>query len=623
MPWGLRQALVCALALALVGPARAGTPVAGFVDTQALGSLSEPTGVAFLPTGRLLAIQKGGALKIQTAVGATTSSTLITLGVCTDGEMGLLGIATDPNVATNGYIYLYRTRSDGNCTSNTGRSNEVLRVTLGPGDTVNANSPVSLLSGIGTGPSGNHNGGGMRIGADGLLYIGVGDQNLGPGSASNPAQNLASLSGKVLRIGLNGSVPASNPFVGQAGRRPEIFAFGFRNPWRSGIDPATGRLWVGDVGENTFEEIDVVQSGGDYSWPACEGTSPSGCASAGDVAPVFTYPHSGSGSIGQAVTGGAFAPASFGSLGGQYFFSDTLGGRIVRAPVNGARTAFASTPTDFVTNAFGVVDLVFGPDGAMYYTLYGGEVRRVAPNGATTTSTTLRPTTTSTTVKPTTTTSTTRTTTTTSTTRTTTTTSTTRPPTTSTTRTTTTTSTTRTTTTTSTTRTTTTVRRTTTSTTRQTTTTSSTSSTTTSTSATSSTVPESPPTTTTTLPVDPCDQDAAGNPEAVLCVAARIRETLGDTIDPVCGTCKCTPRPLAERAIKSLNAAMAATSRGACRRKVAAARRAAVRLERQAQRIVERGCPRAADRGQDLTGPAEELSARARTLAQSAYCAQK
>ena len=106
-------------------------------------------------------------------------------------------------------------------------------------------------------------------------------------------------------------------------------------------------------------------------------------------------------------------------------------------------------------------------------------------------------------------------------------------------------------------------------------------------------------------------------------MAARIRETLGDTIDPVCGTCKCTPRPLAERAIKSLDAAMAATNRGACRRKVAAARRAAVRLERQAQRIVERGCPRAADRGQDLTGAAEELSARARTLAQSAYCAQK
>ncbi len=615
MPWGLRQALVCALALALVGPARAGTPVAGFADTQALGSLSEPTGVAFLPTGRLLAIQKGGALKIQTAVGATTSSTLIAIGVCSSNEMGLLGIATDPNVATNGYIYLYRTKNAGDCNSTSGRANEVLRVTLGPGDTVNAASLTSLLPGIGTGPSGNHNGGSLRVGADGLLYIGVGDQNLGPGSASNPAQNLGSLSGKILRIGRDGTIPAGNPFVGQAGRRAEIFAYGFRNPWRSGFDPATGKLWVGDVGENTWEEVDVIQSGGDYSWPACEGTSPAGCASPGDVAPVYAYPHSGPTSIGVAITGGAFAPAGFGAFGGQYFFSDSNGSRIVRVPLNAARTGFGGTPVDFVTNTFGVVDLVFGPDGALYYTLYGGEVRRVAPTGTptTTTSTTLAPTTTSTT----------RTTTTTSTTRTTTTT---RPPTTttSTTRTTTTTSTTRTTTTTSTTRTTTTVRRTTTSTTRRTTTTtSSTSSTTTSTSATSSTVPEFPTTTTTTLPVDPCDQDAAGNPAAVLCVAARIRETLGDTIDPVCGTCRCTPRPLAERAIKSLDAAMAATSQGACRRKVAAARRAAVRLERQARRIVERGCPRAADRGQDLTGPAEELSARARTLAQSTYCAQK
>src|SRR5262245_18324823 len=116
MWWGVLMGLVCALA----GAAHAGTPVAGFADTQALGSLSEPTGVGFLPSGRLLVIQKGGALKIQTAVGATTSSTLTTLGVCSSDEMGLLGIAADPNVGTNGYIYLYRTRNDGNCGSNTG-----------------------------------------------------------------------------------------------------------------------------------------------------------------------------------------------------------------------------------------------------------------------------------------------------------------------------------------------------------------------------------------------------------------------------------------------------------------------------------------------------------------------
>ena len=247
---------------------------------QALGSLSEPTGVAFLPTGRLLAIQKGGALKVQTAVGATTSSTLTTLGVCSGGEMGLLGIATDPNVGDQ-RLHLPVPDAERRELQQHDRALQERGAArhARSGDTVNSGSLVSLLSGIGTGRAGNHNGGGMRIGTDGLLYVGVGDQTPGRGDPNNPAQNLASLSGKVLRIGLNGSVPASNPFVGQAGRRPEIFAYGFRNPWRSGIDPATGRLWVGDVGENTeFEEIDVIQSGGDYSWPACEGTGPSGCA---------------------------------------------------------------------------------------------------------------------------------------------------------------------------------------------------------------------------------------------------------------------------------------------------------------------------------------------------------
>ena len=298
--------------------------------------------------------------------------------------MGLLGVAVDPNFASNGFVYLYRTLNNGNCASSAGRFNQVVRVTIGPGDTVNPASLMVLVTGAQT-DNGNHDGGCLRIGPDGKLYIGVGDTGLGdnqggPGSSTNPySQDLTVLMGKVLRINLDGTIPSDNPFVGQAPKRPEIFAYGFRNPFRFSFDPLTGKLWLADVGDLTVEEVDIVTSGGNYAWPHCEGTLPTGCEQPGDIDPIFTYPHGGSSSLGSCIIGGGFAPSGFGGLDNDYFFGDCTSSNIYSAAPTGARDGLG-TPASFLTGGDIPSDVIFGPDSALDYASEGGgEVRRVAP----------------------------------------------------------------------------------------------------------------------------------------------------------------------------------------------------------------------------------------------------
>jgi glucose/arabinose dehydrogenase len=369
--------------LALAPAAQAGTPVAGFTDTPVVTGLSVPTGMAFLPgSGGLLIVEKGGALKLATGTGPPV--TLATLPVCTASEMGLLGVAVDPNFTSNGFIYLYRSAPDsnGSCADAVGRFNQVVRVTM-TGSTVSLGSLTVLLTGIRT-DNGNHDGGTLRIGpADGKLYVSVGDSGIGdggsPGSSTNPyAQDLGELNGKILRLELDGSPAAGNPFIGTPGARPEIFAYGFRNPFRMGFDKQTGRLWAGDVGQSSFEELDIVTAGGNYSWPRCEGTEPPGCMTEpDDVAPIFTYPLSGTGSLGRTIIGGDFAPAGFGPYAGDYFFADNYSSKIYRADVNAARTDIFEPVQEFVTGASGPTDLVFTPGALYYVSINSGEVRQV------------------------------------------------------------------------------------------------------------------------------------------------------------------------------------------------------------------------------------------------------
>jgi glucose/arabinose dehydrogenase len=366
--------------LVLASSAQAGTPPSDFSESTVASGLTQPVAIAFLPDGRLLVTEKGGALKLVSG-GSTT--TLVTIPVCTASEMGLLGVAVDPSFSgSSGFIYLYRSApSATGCASSTGRFNQVVRVTMTNG-TVDIASLSVLLTGIVT-DGGNHDGGTLRIGPDGKLWASVGDSGIGdggnPGESTNPySQDLGSLNGKMLRLELSGAPAAGNPFIGTPGARGEIYAYGFRNPFRFGFDPATGKAWVGDVGQSTLEELDVVQPGGNYSWPYCEGTLPPGCMQAGDVPPVFEYPRS----FGTTVIGGAFAPASFGAFGGQYFFADNGVSKIFRAVPTAAHDDIAA-PVDFLTGGQSPTDVIFGRDDAMYYVALGaGAVRKVTPNYA-------------------------------------------------------------------------------------------------------------------------------------------------------------------------------------------------------------------------------------------------
>ena len=166
--------LVALVALIATGRPAGAQPAAGFTDTLVVSGLSTPTGVAFLPDGRMVITEKGGALKLYDGVSTTT---LAIIPVCSTIEMGLLDVAVDPDFDSNGFLYLYRTESAGGCGSATGRSNEVVRVTMS-GGTVSLGSLVVLLTGIQT-DGGNHDGGGLRLAADGTLYIGVGDTGIG------------------------------------------------------------------------------------------------------------------------------------------------------------------------------------------------------------------------------------------------------------------------------------------------------------------------------------------------------------------------------------------------------------------------------------------------------------
>jgi glucose/arabinose dehydrogenase len=402
----MRAWLVALLAvLWLASVSRAGTPAPGYTDTLVVGGLANPTAIAFLPDGRLLITEKGGfggaqnaAVKLFDGVGTTT---LGTIPVCAASEMGLLGVAVDPaTFAGTGFIYLYRTESDGGCTTAAGRSNEVVRVTMS-GSTIG--SPSVLLTGMRT-DGGNHDGGGVRFNAgDGKLYVGVGDtgngDNVGcPGTSTNPySQDLGALEGKILRLNVDGTVPADNPFVGVMGARGEIFARGFRNPFRFNFDPVTGGLWLGDVGDLAIEEVDIVSAGGNYAWPHCEATQPTGCEQPGDIDPIFFYYHSTSCGgvapfLGSSITGGAFAGAGLGADAGSYFFGDFTGNAVYRLQPNMARDGIVGGATTIVTNAAGPVDVATGPDGAIYYVAIGaGEVRRLGSASVGTTTTTTLP----------------------------------------------------------------------------------------------------------------------------------------------------------------------------------------------------------------------------------------
>lgn len=244
-----------------------------------------------------------------------------------DNEEGLLGLAFHPDYQQNGYFFLNYTTSQA--------TSRISRFSVDPGNAFQADPNSELILLEFSQPFGNHNGGQLAFGSDGYLYIAVGDGGSG-GDPQGHGQNTGTLLGSILRIdvdntsnGLNYGIPSDNPFVGnQSGDREEIFAYGIRNPWRMSFDAVTGQLWVADVGQNEFEEIDIVENGGNYGWKimeAAECYNSASCDQTGLIDPYYYYDHSqGDGSI----TGGYVYHGSMDLLKGKYIYADYISGRI-------------------------------------------------------------------------------------------------------------------------------------------------------------------------------------------------------------------------------------------------------------------------------------------------------
>jgi glucose/arabinose dehydrogenase len=404
--------LTVTLAAGVAGPASpAGATVpAGFDDVAVSGSVPGATTVAPLPDGRLVVLGRQGAVRIVRDL-SLLPTPAATLGVCANaGERGLLGFAADPGFAANRRVYVYYTRFSGpTCV------NRVSRFTMS-GDTLDVASEVVLLDNIPS-TNGNHNGGDLEVGADGFLYVAVGDAGRDPrgdsgaGGANDAAQDLSLLNGKVLRVTTDGAPAPGNPFASGPGsvacrtagtsaspgqRCREIYAWGLRNPWRFAFDTDTGavRFFINDVGQGTWEEVNQGGLGRNYGWNAREGACTTGSTTtcppppAGVTDPLTSYSHDATGCT--YITGGAFVPhgAWPQAFDGAYLFADGGCGAMFVRYADGS----VDYGRPFAENLGDVVDMAFawpGDRAALYYVTNGGSVRRItastpaaAPSGA-------------------------------------------------------------------------------------------------------------------------------------------------------------------------------------------------------------------------------------------------
>src|SRR5262245_2510849 len=337
----------------------AATLPSGFSEGVIASGISSPTAMAFAPDGRLFVCQQGGSLRVikDDALLATPF-----LSVTTDpsSERGLLGVAFDPNFVNNQWVYIYYT------VPGSPPHNRVGRFTAN-GDAAVAGSDTIILE-LNALSAGNHNGGALHFGLDNKLYVAVGEN-----ANSANSQTLNNLLGKVLRLNSDGSVPTDNPCYNSAtGMNRAIWALGLRNPFTFAVQPGTGRLFINDVGEGTWEEINQGVRGANYGWPSCEGACNPPNASFLD--PIHQYSHA----EGCAIAGGAFYnPASNQfppEYTGVYFFADYCGGWIRILDWANGNQVF-----DFATGLRNPVDLKVSVDGSLYYLDRGlGSVYRVS-----------------------------------------------------------------------------------------------------------------------------------------------------------------------------------------------------------------------------------------------------
>ncbi|MBJ7329770.1 MAG: PQQ-dependent sugar dehydrogenase [Solirubrobacteraceae bacterium] len=312
----LARGILAALAALLLAPSGA--------DAAALVPLAPPSAWgtapihATAPAGdtRVFVVERGGAIRIVSG-GVLRPTPFLTIpGVATGGERGLLSMAFAPDYATSRRFYVFYVAG-----GTTARIRIAEYRTSGDPNVADPSSARTVIEQT-LGSATNHNGGQIAFGPDGKLYIAIGE-NANPSNA----QTLTNLLGKILRIdpadpdgpgGASYSVPTDNPFVvGSPGARPEVWALGLRNPYRAGFDPA-GRLIIGDVGQDDWEELDVGASGANYGWPTCEGT----CTTTGLVNPLHAYSHAGPLGGCAVISGHVVRDPRLTGLTGRYLFGD-------------------------------------------------------------------------------------------------------------------------------------------------------------------------------------------------------------------------------------------------------------------------------------------------------------
>ncbi len=362
-------------ATVMASPLFGATLPSGFQETILAGSgLPNATAIAVAPDGRVFVCLQAGQLRVIKN-GVLLATPFLTVTVDSTSERGLIGVALDPNFATNHFVYVQYT------VPGTSPHNRVSRFTAN-GDVAVVGSETVLLN-LSPQAAAIHNAGALhfRPAPDGRLYIAVGDN----GNSAN-AQTLSNLHGKLLRINSDGSIPTDNPFFTTAtDPTSAIWALGLRNPFTFAVQPMSGRLFINDVGQDTWEEIDEGSAGANFGWPATEGPTDDPRF----VSPTYAYQHSTGTPTGCSITGGAFynpLTAQFPSdYVGDYFFADYCGGWIYRIDVSGP-TPTLVTPA-FATGIASPIDLQVAEDGSLYYLargLYGapsGVVARITFSG--------------------------------------------------------------------------------------------------------------------------------------------------------------------------------------------------------------------------------------------------
>jgi hypothetical protein len=346
---------------------------------EVAGGLAFPVGLASpAEDDRLFVLEKGGTIRIVERGQALAQPFLDLSGrVSGRAEQGLLGLAFFPDYAASGRFVVHYTDLRGDTRVS------LFRVSADP-DRADPASELPILTLAQPGPA--HNGGQTVFGPDGMLYIGLGDGGSTEGDDRGRAQDLADLFGSVLRVdvssGSNYSVPPDNPFVGQSGARPEIWSYGLRNPWRFSFDPANGDLYIADVGEKRWEEINVARAadgrgrGINYGWSVMEGTScvTAGCEESGLTPPWVQYDHS----QGCSVTGGyVYRGSAIPALQGHYLYGDFCQGWVRSFAVDDD----TPEPVDWPALSPGDNITSFGQDaaGELYILTSGGGLFKIVP----------------------------------------------------------------------------------------------------------------------------------------------------------------------------------------------------------------------------------------------------